>query len=177
MARGGIYDQLGGGFARYSVDAGWVVPHFEKMLYDNALLLGVYAHWWRLTGDPLAERVVAETVDWLLTEMRTEQGGFAASLDADSVDEHGHLTEGAFYAWIPAQLVDGARRGGRGVGGGGLRGHRRGHVRARALHAAAARRPRAGAAGPGYGPASRRPATGAPGRAGTTRWWRPGTAG
>ena len=67
MARGGIYDQLAGGFARYSVDAGWVVPHFEKMLYDNALLLGVYTHWWRRTGDPLAERVVAETVDWLLT--------------------------------------------------------------------------------------------------------------
>ena len=65
MARGGMYDQLGGGFARYSVDAGWVVPHFEKMLYDNALLLGVYAHWWRRTQNPLAERVVSETVDWL----------------------------------------------------------------------------------------------------------------
>ena len=74
MARGGIYDQLGGGFARYSVDAGWVVPHFEKMLYDNALLLGVYTHWWRRTGHPLAERVVTETVDWLLREMRTERG-------------------------------------------------------------------------------------------------------
>ena len=64
----------GGGFARYSVDAGWVVPHFEKMLYDNALLLGGYTHWWRRTGDPLAERVVAETVDWLLAEMRTAGG-------------------------------------------------------------------------------------------------------
>ena len=74
MARGGIYDQLAGGFARYSVDAGWVVPHFEKMLYDNALLLGVYTHWWRRTGNPLAERVVAETVDWLLAEMRTPEG-------------------------------------------------------------------------------------------------------
>ena len=62
MARGGIYDQIGGGFARYSVDAGWVVPHFEKMLYDNALLLGAYAHWWRRTQDPLAERIVTETV-------------------------------------------------------------------------------------------------------------------
>ena len=66
MARGGIYDQLAGGFARYSVDSRWIVPHFEKMLYDNALLLGVYAHWWRLTGYPLAERVVEETVEWLL---------------------------------------------------------------------------------------------------------------
>ena len=75
MARGGIYDQLGGGFARYSVDPGWVVPHFEKMLYDNALLLGVYAHWWRRTGNPLGERVVTETIDWLRREMRTEQGG------------------------------------------------------------------------------------------------------
>ena len=106
MARGGLYDQLGGGFARYSVDAGWVVPHFEKMLYDNALLLGVYTHWWRRTGDPLAERVVRETVDWLLREMRTEQGAFASSLDADSLDEHGHLHEGAFYAWTTAQLID-----------------------------------------------------------------------
>ena len=106
MARGGLYDQLGGGFARYSVDAGWVVPHFEKMLYDNALLLGVYTHWWRRTGDSLAERVVRETVDWLLREMRTEQGAFASSLDADSLDDHGHLHEGAFYAWTPAQLVD-----------------------------------------------------------------------
>ncbi len=105
MARGGIYDQIGGGFARYSVDAGWVVPHFEKMLYDNALLLGVYTHQWRRTGDPLAARVVAETVDWLLSEMRTPEGGFAASLDADSADPSGHLTEGAFYVWTPDQLV------------------------------------------------------------------------
>ena len=105
MARGGIYDQLGGGFARYSVDARWVVPHFEKMLYDNALLLGVYAHWWRRTGNPLGERVVAETIDWLRREMRTEQGAFAASLDADSVDDHGSLREGAFYVWTRDQLA------------------------------------------------------------------------
>ncbi|MBA3528584.1 MAG: thioredoxin domain-containing protein, partial [Propionibacteriaceae bacterium] len=105
MARGGIYDQLGGGFARYSVDAGWVVPHFEKMLYDNALLLGVYTHWWRLIGDPIAASIVEETVDWLLREMLTPEGGFAASLDADSADEKGHLREGAFYAWSPDQLV------------------------------------------------------------------------
>ena len=104
MARGGIYDQLGGGFARYSVDSGWVVPHFEKMLYDNALLLGVYTHWWRRAGHPLAERIVTETVGWLLAEMRTGEGAYAASLDADSLDDHGHLREGAFYAWDRAQL-------------------------------------------------------------------------
>ena len=89
MARGGVYDQLAGGFARYSVDAGWVVPHFEKMLYDNALLLGVYAHWWRRSQSALAARVVAETVEWLTEEMRTAEGGFAASLDADSADAQG----------------------------------------------------------------------------------------
>ena len=106
MARGGIYDQLVGGFARYSVDAHWVVPHFEKMLYDNALLLGVYTHLWRRTGDPLARRVVEETVEWLLAELRTPQGAFAASLDADSLDAAGHLHEGAFYAWTPEHLVE-----------------------------------------------------------------------
>jgi uncharacterized protein YyaL (SSP411 family) len=105
MARGGMYDQLAGGFARYSVDADWVVPHFEKMLYDNALLLGVYAHWWRRTQSPLAERVVNETVNWLAREMRTPEGAFAASLDADSLDDQGHLHEGAFYVWTPEQLT------------------------------------------------------------------------
>jgi uncharacterized protein YyaL (SSP411 family) len=105
MARGGMYDQVGGGFARYSVDAGWVVPHFEKMLYDNALLLGIYTHWWRRTRNPLAERTVAETVDWLRREMRTEQGAFAASLDADSEDDHGSLREGAYYVWNRDQLL------------------------------------------------------------------------
>ncbi|HEY9470163.1 MAG TPA: thioredoxin domain-containing protein, partial [Propionibacteriaceae bacterium] len=104
MARGGIYDQLGGGFARYSVDSGWIVPHFEKMLYDNALLLAVYAHWWRRPCNPLAELVVTETVSWLLREMRTEQGAFAASLDADSRDDHGVLREGAHYVWNRDQL-------------------------------------------------------------------------
>ena len=105
MARGGMYDQIGGGFARYSVDVGWVVPHFEKMLYDNALLLGGYAHWWRLTRNPLAERIVTETVGWLLREMRTAQGAFAASLDADSKDDHGELREGAYYVWSRDQLL------------------------------------------------------------------------
>lgn len=101
MARGGIYDQIGGGFARYSVDREWVVPHFEKMLYDNALLIRVYAHWWRLTAAPLAERVVRESVDFLLRELRTEHGAFAAALDADSEG-----VEGKFYAWTPAQITE-----------------------------------------------------------------------
>jgi uncharacterized protein YyaL (SSP411 family) len=105
MARGGICDQLGGGFARYSVDARWVVPHFEKMLYDNALLLGVYTHWWRLTRTPLAHRVVNDLMGWLLREMATDEGGFAASLDADSLDEQGRHREGAFYAWNREQLT------------------------------------------------------------------------
>jgi uncharacterized protein len=100
MARGGMYDQLGGGFARYSVDGHWVVPHFEKMLYDNALLARVYAHLWRRTGSALARRVAIETCEWMLAEMRTAEGGLAAALDADSAG-----TEGAFYVWTPAELA------------------------------------------------------------------------
>ncbi|MEO5743392.1 MAG: thioredoxin domain-containing protein, partial [Terracoccus sp.] len=99
MARSGMYDQLGGGFARYSVDAGWVVPHFEKMLYDNAQLLRVYAHWWRATRSPLAEKVVRETVTFLFDELLTEEGGFASSLDADTDG-----VEGLTYAWTPDEL-------------------------------------------------------------------------
>jgi uncharacterized protein YyaL (SSP411 family) len=106
MARGGMYDQLGGGFARYSVDAAWVVPHFEKMLCDNALLLRVYAHWWRATGSPLARRVVEETAGWLLRELRTDEGGFASSLDADSPGPDGGAREGAFSAWTLRELID-----------------------------------------------------------------------
>ncbi|MFD9541584.1 thioredoxin domain-containing protein [Streptomyces sp. NPDC060022] len=104
MARGGIYDQLGGGFARYSVDREWVVPHFEKMLYDNALLCRAYAHLWRATGSELARRVALETADFMVRELRTAQGGFASALDADSEDAHGRHVEGAFYVWTPAQL-------------------------------------------------------------------------
>jgi len=97
MARGGLYDQLGGGFARYSVDARWVVPHFEKMLYDNAQLLSVYARW----GGPLGERVARETADFLIRELRTGEGGFASALDADTEGE-----EGRFYVWTPDQLTE-----------------------------------------------------------------------
>jgi uncharacterized protein YyaL (SSP411 family) len=104
MARGGIYDQLGGGFARYSVDRDWVVPHFEKMLYDNALLCRVYAHLWRATGSALARRVALETADFMVRELRTAQGGFASALDADSDDGTGRHVEGAYYVWTPAQL-------------------------------------------------------------------------
>ena len=99
MARGGMYDQLGGGFARYSVDADWVVPHFEKMLYDNALLARAYAHWWRRTADPLAARVARDTCAWMIRELRTSEGGLASALDADSDGE-----EGLFYTWTPDEL-------------------------------------------------------------------------
>ncbi|RNM13017.1 thioredoxin domain-containing protein [Nocardioides pocheonensis] len=101
MARGGIHDQLGGGFARYSVDARWVVPHFEKMLYDNALLLGAYTSWWAVADEPLARRVAVETGDFLLRELGTAEGGFASALDADSEG-----AEGTYYVWTPAQLVE-----------------------------------------------------------------------
>ncbi|MFD7277633.1 thioredoxin domain-containing protein [Streptomyces sp. NPDC059862] len=106
MARGGIYDQLGGGFARYSVDRDWVVPHFEKMLYDNALLCRVYAHLWRATGSELARRVALETADFMVRELRTNEGGFASALDADSDDGTGRHVEGAYYVWTPEQLRD-----------------------------------------------------------------------
>ncbi|WP_078279017.1 thioredoxin domain-containing protein [Mycobacteroides franklinii] len=100
MARGGIYDQLAGGFARYSVDAAWVVPHFEKMLYDNALLLRVYAHWARRTGDALARRIASETADFLLNELRVGDL-FVSSLDADADG-----SEGSTYVWTPEQLAE-----------------------------------------------------------------------
>jgi uncharacterized protein YyaL (SSP411 family) len=99
MARGGIYDQIGGGFARYSVDAAWQVPHFEKMLYDNALLVRLGAHLWQATRDEETRRVTTETVEWLKREMTAPEGGFYSSFDADS---EGH--EGRFYVWGEEEL-------------------------------------------------------------------------
>ncbi len=99
MAHGGIYDQLGGGFARYSVDSIWLTPHFEKMLYDNAQLLRTYLHAWQVTGRDLYKRVIDETIDYVLREMTSESGGFFSAQDADSEG-----VEGKFFVWTPDEI-------------------------------------------------------------------------
>jgi uncharacterized protein YyaL (SSP411 family) len=101
MAYGGMYDQLGGGFARYATDERWLVPHFEKMLYDNAQLARVYLHAWQVTGEELYKRIVEETLDYVLLEMQHQDGGFYSSQDADSEG-----VEGKFYVWTPGEIRD-----------------------------------------------------------------------
>ena len=105
MAYGGIYDQVGGGFSRYSVDKKWHVPHFEKMLYDNGQLVSLYAEAYQATKNPLYKQVVYETLEFIERELTTNEGAFYSSLDADSLDAHKKLVEGAFYVWKKEELA------------------------------------------------------------------------
>lgn len=104
MAYGGLFDTIGGGFSRYSVDMKWHVPHFEKMLYDNAQLISVYADAYKRSQNPLYKEVIEKTIGFIKEELSDNQGGFYASLDADSLDKNNHLEEGAFYVWKKNEL-------------------------------------------------------------------------
>ncbi len=106
MASGGMWDHIGGGFSRYSVDDKWLVPHFEKMLYDQALLLRVYVHAWKVFGHDRYRLVADEIVGYVLECLTDPAGGFCSAEDADSLDEHGHSEEGAFYTWTPDEVRD-----------------------------------------------------------------------
>jgi uncharacterized protein YyaL (SSP411 family) len=106
MASGGMYDHLGGGFARYSVDDHWLVPHFEKMLYDQALLARAYVHAFQVTSEPRYAQVAAETIEYVLRDLHHADGGFYSAEDADSPDAHGHNHEGLFYVWKPSEIFD-----------------------------------------------------------------------
>ena len=103
MAAGGMYDLVGGGFHRYSVDGAWLVPHFEKMLYDNALLAATYLHAWAVTGEERYRRVTEETLDYMLRELRLPEGGFASAQDADTEG-----VEGLTFTWTPEEGVRGS---------------------------------------------------------------------
>jgi uncharacterized protein YyaL (SSP411 family) len=104
MARGGMYDQLGGGFARYSVDATWTVPHFEKMLYDNGQLVSLYANAYKLTGNKLYKEVIEKILHFVEKEWLTIEGSFYSAFDADSLNVDNQLEEGTFYVWTKPEL-------------------------------------------------------------------------
>jgi uncharacterized protein YyaL (SSP411 family) len=106
MAAGGMYDHIGGGFSRYSVDEKWLVPHFEKMLYDQALLLRAYTHAWLIGHHDRHRQTAEEVMSYVIDELRHPDGGFYSAEDADSLDQHGHSEEGAFYTWTPHDITD-----------------------------------------------------------------------